>query len=610
MFWDMAGDEAEWKRKTWGQWFKQAQEIADQRAFFHWELEFPEIFFEGGAIKDNPGWDAVIGNPPYVRVQELLHADIDYFKSVFETAHKRIDISILFFEIAYRLISNTGLAAYISSIQFLNAEYGRPLRRLLLHNNIRTLIDFKDLPVFEEATTYPGIIIFSISDPAPFDYYEIRELPSSIGNPISLEHYFMIDPIQLTDDSWQIVEADSKDILDKINDKRNFSHLSECAGTWGGVITGKDEIFNLDQFTIEKWRIESEILLPLVRGTDVDRWSASPSMWLLYPYEQVENNETKLISETKLKQEYSNAYAYLKAHENELRSRRDSRKVVGDSSDWYKITRFGSYGLFSSRKILTPGESIRNSFTIDSSGAAFSFARVYAVVAKSVDVYFLAAILNSKVLEFALHSVCPLKRGGYYTFSSTYLANSPIRRIPFTTPEPERARLVAELKQLYESDKFEEILAHVEACLPKDAKGNFISEQEKSDVVHDLLAFLAEKMLEMNRTKHAEIKGFLGWLEGYLGTKVDDLTPKTHLQSYYNSEFDAFLAILKKNRKKLAVDPTRREPGETLQAEFEGSVAKLSPLRKRIEQTDQLIDQIIYRLYGLTEEEIKIVESQ
>jgi hypothetical protein len=70
----------------------------------------------------------------------------------------------------------------------------------------------------------------------------------------------------------------------------------------------------------------------------------------------------------------------------------------------------------------------------------------------------------------------------------------------------------------------------VEACLPIDKAGNFIAEQEKSDAVHDLLAFLAERMLEMNKHKQQEIKGFLGWLEGYQGAKVEDLTPKAKLQ--------------------------------------------------------------------------------
>ena len=128
-------------------------------------------------------------------------------------------------------------------------------------------------------------------------------------------------------------------------------------------------------------------------------------------------------------------------------------------------------------------------------------------------------------------------------------------------------------------------------------------------MVHDLLAFLAERMLEMNKQKQKEIKGFLGWLESYLGAKVEDLTPKTKLQSYYEHDYESFLAVLKKNSKKLAIDPARREPAEAMKAEFEGSMGKLLPLREQIRQTDDLIDAIVYRLYGLTEEEIRIVEN-
>jgi len=129
-------------------------------------------------------------------------------------------------------------------------------------------------------------------------------------------------------------------------------------------------------------------------------------------------------------------------------------------------------------------------------------------------------------------------------------------------------------------------------------------------VVHDRLAFLEERILEMNKQKQQEIKGFLGWLEGFLGAKVEDLTPKTKLQSYYEHDYESFLAVLKRNSKKLQVDPARREPGEALRAEFEGSVGKLTPLRERIGQTDELIDAMVYRLYGLTEKEIGIVEGK
>jgi hypothetical protein len=117
-------------------------------------------------------------------------------------------------------------------------------------------------------------------------------------------------------------------------------------------------------------------------------------------------------------------------------------------------------------------------------------------------------------------------------------------------------------------------------------------------------------MLEMNKEKQQEIKGFLRWLEGEVGAKIEELTPKTKLQSYYELETGELLAILKRNRRKLAIDPARREPQERLRAEFQASVGKLRPLLERIERTDRLIDAVVYRLYGLTEEEIGIVEGK
>ena len=113
----------------------------------------------------------------------------------------------------------------------------------------------------------------------------------------------------------------------------------------------------------------------------------------------------------------------------------------------------------------------------------------------------------------------------------------------------------------------------------------------------------------MNKRKQQEIKGFLGWLETEIGAKVEDLSPKTKVQEYYKLQFDELLAVLKKNKRRLAIDPARREPQERPRLEFEASLAKLQPLMERIAATDDLIDQIVYKLYGLTEEEIGIVEG-
>lgn len=140
---------------------------------------------------------------------------------------------------------------------------------------------------------------------------------------------------------------------------------------------------------------------------------------------------------------------------------------------------------------------------------------------------------------------------------------------------------------------------------------------EQSDVVHDFLAFLAEQMIELNNEKQKEIKGFLAWLEREIGAEVDDLTGKSYLKNYIGDyqknesplNLDKLLEILKKNKNKLTVNLSSRTFTENLETEYNASLKKLLPIKERLKQTDWLIDQIVYKLYGLTDEEIGIVEG-
>jgi len=178
-------------------------------------------------------------------------------------------------------------------------------------------------------------------------------------------------------------------------------------------------------------------------------------------------------------------------------------------------------------------------------------------------------------------------------------------RISFTTPPARRAALFEEAKALYsaEAPDSQKILDFVGARL--DAK------PEESDVVHDLLAHLAERMIEMNKKKNEEIKGFLDFLKGEIGVSIEDLSNKTAIQEYYSHEFQNLIDVLAKNKKKLKAgyDPKSPSSYKILQQWYNDSTGKLKPLMGRIEVTDGLIDRIIYKLYGLTADEIKIVEE-
>ncbi len=132
----------------------------------------------------------------------------------------------------------------------------------------------------------------------------------------------------------------------------------------------------------------------------------------------------------------------------------------------------------------------------------------------------------------------------------------------------------------------------------------------RSDTIHDFLAYLAEQLIELNKAKNEEIKGFLKWLEREIGAEIDTLANKTSIKEYHDNNFDHLLEVLKKNKNKLSVDPSTRKTQELLEKHFTKSMSALAPLKEKIKATDELIDKIVYKLYGLTPEEIAIVESK
>lgn len=131
----------------------------------------------------------------------------------------------------------------------------------------------------------------------------------------------------------------------------------------------------------------------------------------------------------------------------------------------------------------------------------------------------------------------------------------------------------------------------------------------RNDTVHDILAFLAEQMIEMNKAKNEEVKGFLKWFERELGAEIDALTNKTAIKEYHEHTFEHLLDVLKKNKNKISIDPSDRKKQELLEKHFSTSMATLEPLKGKIKATDGLIDEIVYKLYNLTPEEIEIVKE-
>jgi len=267
------------------------------------------------------------------------------------------------------------------------------------------------------------------------------------------------------------------------------------------------------------------------------------------------------------------------------------------------IVAFDNDGLFCDDLVncITPYENVQGT------GAQTNFEGYPRLSMHIPSLQYTLAIVASSLMSWYFRSVFATGtlQGSYSHTYPQQVRAFPIRRIAFTAPEKERARFLDKERKLYERCLAEGDHARVLEFIEQALKQAL----EHADVVHDLLAFLAEEMIEMNKAKQVEVRGFLSWLERESGAKVEDLKNKTKLKGYHDGTFEVLLEVLKENRRALSVEPSERKFQDRLAKEYTDSLAKLGPLKIRVEATDRLIDQIVYRLYGLTEEEIKIVKA-
>lgn len=610
-----------------------AHRIKQAKRFFHWELEFPEVYYEKGGKRANPGFDAVIGNPPYVRIQKQEDKEEKKWLKTFSTAHQNFDLYVPFTQRAFSLCHSNGRFCFIIPNKFFQAEYGEKLRGLVVTGrHISQIVNFGDNQVFEgsPATNYTCLFFLSQVPRNEFPYYEVlplskvgRELPGILAAP-SLSPMVKGETFKansLGKQSWCFPVGEERVIFEKA--KLCSDRLGDVAGEIiVGIQTSADEIYILEKrgpgtksrimkvysFSEKKeLEVEASLLKPLISGEDVARYGTpDPHRLLLFPYRLQPGGRVELIPPEEFERQYPLIWRYLKAHEAYLRGREDGKM---DHDRWYAYVYPKNLDKQERPKLGVPRLVDRLKNMLDDSGNYYlDNVDVNGVLFPSNPILhpqYLLALLNSKLLDFVFKKCSVRFRGAFFSANKQFIEPLPVRRVNFTTAERERVRLLAKGKKLYgdclaKGDQLC-VTGFVDHCLAQ--------RPEQADVVHDLLAFLAEQMIEMNKGKESEVKGFLGWLERELKAKIDDLANKTRIKEYYEGRLEDLLQILKANRKKLGVDSSRREFSERLRDEFNRSLAKIQPLTERLALSDRVIDQIVYRLYGLTAEEIALVES-
>ena len=222
-----------------------------------------------------------------------------------------------------------------------------------------------------------------------------------------------------------------------------------------------------------------------------------------------------------------------------------------------------------------------------------------------VNQFCLLAVFGSRLINWLVESLSSTNSLPAYLISSL-----PFPRFVFRTPAAQREVLTQEAQSL--------VMASTQPALLKFVDARLSATPKESDVVHDLLILLAQQMIELNKQKQRETQRFLGWLEGILKASANEMTGKSKLRNYIGDyqkgepevSQEELEDILYKNRNKLGISLSEARPMAKIRDEYEKSLAVLRPLKSRLAWIDNLIDQIVYRLYGLTDEEIHVVEGK
>jgi len=391
------------------------EEIKANKIFenaFEWRFEFPEVLNDDG---DFVGFDVVIGNPPYIRQEELGE-----FKNHLQTNYKVFssggDIFSYFYELSHSIMKDKGYFSFINNT-FDKTTAGKTLREFV-ENNFRfeRYIDFTDVVVFEEATTYPIILIaqkanhksnFKFFKYTKDNFYDKELLFNS-------SIYTEVAQDKLNTSAWNFINSFEQNILSKIQKHKTIEEkFGKC---FRGIITGLNEAF-VTESNLGRYKVLKDVY----DGKDLKKWATPQPFKKMIVFESKSTSKTfgKLSEEVafeKMKVAYPEIFNHLEPFTEKAKKRFDKGEF------WWELRNCAYYDLFEKPKIIFPNLQNNNKFAFDDTGV---YLNAPAVFLPSND-RALLAILNSKVVWHFLKSVCVIRSGGYIEVKPQYFEQIPI----------------------------------------------------------------------------------------------------------------------------------------------------------------------------------------
>jgi len=597
---------------------KYGDSIVDDPAYtkapFSWDKEFPFKF------------DVVLGNPPYVR-QEFLSPIKPALQKIYpDTFNGVADLYTYFYRRGFQLLKDDGFLGFITSSTFTKTSSGEPLRAFLKNSvTILEFVDFGDLQIFQDATTYPCIFIAKNKTPQPplkeggldGDSFsppfskggrEVQAFTSETQNTITFmcvnqkpdsetdwkamytkSDIFTMPQASLGKDSWNFDRQDVEALRKKIFYKGK--PLKEVVGApLFGIKTGLNEAFIIDKVTKDRLIREDskskEIIKPYLQGRDLKQWHYDyQDRYLIYiPWHFPLHDDTSIQgpsrkAEELFKNRYPAVYNHLFLYKDKLLKRNKAETEI--RYEWYALQRFASdyYKAFEEPKILNARFQRIPKFIFDNNGNFLNAPD--SIVAKGS--LWLTGILNTRVIWHVIQSNCDALRGGLwrYVLYTNNIETFPIVEPPGSEDDPSTPKgKLSQLAKLCQDSAFERYRIRKDflEIVGDEVRQNRPADDRKKASPED------DDVSEGSAINRWDT---LGW---------DEIVKSAQSPSAFGKPFKDYT----------------KNPINTLRLKkvYQELAPKCHELTRRIHEAEREINQIVYGLYELTPDEIGLLEEQ
>ena len=498
-------------------------------------------------IMENGGFDVVIGNPPYVQLQSMGEMSDNLKNCKYETFDKGADIYCLFTERGYNLLKKGGVQSFIMPNKWMLVKYGNPLRRFLSKTGMTQILNFGDIQFFEEATTY--VCIFITQKSKPKDSIKVLSLnqKSYKGDFLSEVNASLYDTpsSKFGEKEWSIQPLGHSEILEKMEAGIELKDMP--ISMFRGIVTGYNDAFYIDEETRQALIEKDAKSEELIKSMVRGRDITAYGLT---------GGEYLICTFPSLKLDIEN-YPAIKEHL--LTFGYDRLKQTGEkgsrkktSGKWFETQDSIKYHEhFSKPKVVFPNMTSVFPFMYDvdetlSNQKGF----ILTTEEDSVSLLFLTAVFNSSLAKLWIWYNCPELQGGTREISKIYFEHFPVPG----------------------------------------------ADEEQTEI----LVKYAEERTQLTSNLQTLVTKFQRTIQREFSIKK----LQNKLLNWHSLNYKEFLAELRKKKVKLELDDK-----ETWEDHFIKRYKEAQTIKNSIRLTDQKINQMVYALYGLTEEEVTIVEA-